>query len=64
MKSKSKLIKNIAIAASFALLLTCSLAYFTDRATTDATGTAGTVNIDLVNHINLLNADGQDIINP
>ncbi|MEE0930565.1 MAG: hypothetical protein UIM53_06150, partial [Acutalibacteraceae bacterium] len=39
-------------------------AYFTDRATTDATGTAGTVNIDLVNHINLLNADGQDIINP
>ena len=41
-----------------------SFAYFTDRADTSAQGTAGTVAIDLVSDINLLDADGKDILNP
>ena len=47
-----------------ALLISGSLAYFTDYATTSVTGTAGTVDISLESGINLLNEDGMDILNP
>ena len=55
-----------AIAGMTALVLIAgaSFAYFTDRADTSASGTAGTVAIDLVSDINLLNEDGMDILNP
>ena len=41
-----------------------SFAYFTDRADTSASGTAGTVAIELTDNINLLDEDGKDILNP
>ncbi|MEE0929964.1 MAG: carboxypeptidase-like regulatory domain-containing protein [Acutalibacteraceae bacterium] len=59
-----KIVKPIALILVAALLMSFSLAYFTDRAETQANGTAGTVAISLANNINLLDADGQDIINP
>ncbi|MEE0929961.1 MAG: leucine-rich repeat protein [Acutalibacteraceae bacterium] len=59
-----KIVKPIALILVAALLMSFSLAYFTDRAETQANGTAGTVAISLANNINLLDANGQDIINP
>ena len=47
------------------LLISGTTAYFTDRAQTITTGTAGTVQIDFDSSgVNLLNADGMDILNP
>lgn len=59
--------KKVAIAAlgmAGVLTLGASLAYFTDRADTNATGTAGTVAIDLNSDVDLKDADGKDILNP
>ena len=47
-----------------ALVLGASMAYFTDYAVTSAEGTAGTVAIALDSEINLLDANGMDILNP
>lgn len=41
-----------------------TFAYFTDHETTTATGTAGTVAIELNNLIDLLDEDGYDILGP
>ena len=59
---KAKSIAAIVLAAI--LVLGCSFAYFTDYATTNASGTAGTVAVALDSGINLLDADGHDILNP
>ena len=63
-RSNSKLKGFIAFALAFVLVIGCSFAYFTDYASTQVTGTAGTVEIELNSQINLLDPDGQDIINP
>ena len=47
-----------------ALMLGATFAYFSDYATTSVTGTAGTVAVAMDSNINLLDADGKDIINP
>lgn len=60
----SKKSASLAIVGAIALTLMGSMAYFTDYATTQANGTAGTVAIDLDSNINLLNAEGKDILNP
>lgn len=51
-------------AVAVILAMGASMAYFTDYATTNATGTAGTVAIALDSDINLLDANGMDILNP
>ena len=59
--------KNVALAcvgAAFVLALGASMAYFTDYAATSAEGTAGTVAIALDSKINLLDANGMNILNP
>jgi predicted ribosomally synthesized peptide with SipW-like signal peptide len=64
---KKMMNKKAVIAAGVAglvLIVGSSLAYFTDYATTQATGTAGTVAIALDSDINLLDANGMDILNP
>ena len=61
---KTKMRNLFIFSLGSALLLGISMAYFTDYATLDAKGTAGTVAISTENNINLLNGDGQDIINP
>lgn len=54
----------IALSLALVLLLSGTFAYFTDYLATSTTGTAGTVKISMEDNINLLNADGQDILNP
>lgn len=63
MKKNTK-IAAVALGVAAVLTLGASLAYFTDRADTTAQGTAGTVAIDLASDVNLLDADGKDILNP
>lgn len=65
-KAKRPGLKSIiALSLSFVLMLSCSFAYFTDHLATSTTGTAGTVEVSLDDSgINLLNPDGQDILNP
>lgn len=46
------------------MLMGASFAYFSDYATTSVTGTAGTVAIAMDSDINLLDAEGRDILNP
>lgn len=46
------------------MLMGASFAYFSDYATTQVTGTAGTVAIAMDSDINLLNDEGMDILNP
>ena len=43
------------------LLFTCTFAYFSDTATTQSKGTAGTVALSIDSDINLLDANGKDI---
>lgn len=63
--AKKKLFRGlVACVLAFVLLIGCSFAYFTDYATTNATGTAGTVAVSLDSGINLLDAEGRDILNP
>lgn len=55
----------IAFVLAFVLLIGSSMAYFSDYATTQVTGTAGTLKIHLDDSgVNLLNAKGQNILNP
>ena len=63
-QSKHGMKALIALTLAFALLIGSSFAYFSDYATSQATGTAGTLAIALESDINLLNEDGQDILNP
>ena len=63
-KSTKRNLKLTSAVAALALIATGSLAYFTDYAETDASGTAGTVGITLDSGINLLDADGKNILNP
>lgn len=55
---------TIAIVGAIALTMVGSMAYFTDYATTQANGTAGTVAIALDSQIDLKDANGMDILNP
>ena len=59
-----KSLKLISAVLAIVLVIGCSFAYFTDYATEQASGTAGTVALSMDSNINLLDADGQDIINP
>ncbi len=63
-KLANKKVTAVALSASVVLTLGASLAYFTDRADTTASGTAGTVAIDLASNMDLTDADGKDILNP
>ena len=63
-KISNKKIGAVCGIAALAVVAGASFAYFTDRADTTASGTAGTVGIDLASDINLLDADGQNILNP
>lgn len=60
----SKKFAGLAIVGAVALTVIGSMAYFTDYATTQANGTAGTVALSMDSDINLLNAEGKDILNP
>ena len=67
MKPKNRRIKFAAAAslACLALLIGATLAYFTDRASATASGTAGTVSITLDDSaLSLLNPQGVDNFNP
>lgn len=63
-KRSRKIYAIIASALAFVLLIGGTFAYFTDYATLQTTGTAGTVKIAVEDNINLLNEDGYDILNP
>ena len=52
------------LALAMGLGVVGSMAYFSDYAVTDAAGTAGTVALALDSDINLLDANGMDILNP
>ncbi|MEE0929960.1 MAG: TasA family protein [Acutalibacteraceae bacterium] len=55
----------IALGLAGALLIAGSFAYFSDRVTTQIAGTAGTVKVSIDDsNINLLDANGRDILNP
>lgn len=66
MKQKfSKKTKSIvAIILATIMILGCSFAYFSDYAATSTSGTAGTVAVSLDSDVNLLDANGNDILNP
>lgn len=61
---KNRMFRITSFILVFALLISCSFAYFSDYATTQSKGTAGTVALSMDSNINLLDADGRDIINP
>ena len=62
---KNRNLKNALCGLLAAILLfSCTFAYFSDNASTQVTGTAGTVALSMDSNINLLNPDGKDIINP
>lgn len=63
-RSRNGLKAAIALSLSCALLIGASFAYFTDYAATSAEGTVGTLSIALESDINLLDAEGRDILNP
>ena len=64
MRKNNKKLGLICGALAIVMVAGASFAYFTDRADTSASGTAGTVGVDLTSDINLLDADGKDILNP
>ena len=64
MKFNKNLKGFICMALAVVMIFGSTFAYFTDRAGTNSKGTAGTVGIDLTSDINLLDADGKDILNP
>ena len=63
-RKKKKLGGLFALTLAVVMILGSSLAYFTDRASTSANGTAGTVDIALNPDIQLTDADGKNILNP
>ena len=64
MKFNKNLKGFICMVLAVVMIFGSTFAYFTDRAGTNSKGTAGTVGIDLTSDINLLDADGKDILNP
>ena len=64
MQKTNKKFAVVAGAVAAVLAMGASFAYFSDYATSQATGTAGTVAIALDSDINLLDAEGRDILNP
>lgn len=54
----------ICIVMAIIMILGATLAYFSDYANLGVNGNAGTMGINLDSHINLLDEDGQDILNP
>lgn len=59
--------KKVAVAAGIGavvLAMGATMAYFTDYATTNASGTAGTVAIAMASDIDFTNEEGLDILNP
>ena len=64
MQKTNKRFAVVAGAVAAILAMGASFAYFSDYATSQATGTAGTVAIALDSDINLLDAEGRDILNP
>ena len=64
MKFNKNLKGFICMVLALVMIFGSTFAYFTDRAGTNSKGTAGTVGIDLTSDINLLDADGKDILNP
>ena len=63
-KTANRKLAFFSLGAAVVLTLGASLAYFSDRADTTASGTAGTVAIDLASDVDLTDADGKDILNP
>ena len=63
-KRSRKIYAIIASVLAVVLLIGGTFAYFTDYATLQTSGTAGTVKIAVDDNINLLNEDGYDILNP
>lgn len=64
-KSTKKGMRLIAVALALVMAIGGSLAYFTDSASTNQSGTAGTVDVELDGSgINLLDEDGKQILNP
>ncbi|MEE0930561.1 MAG: TasA family protein [Acutalibacteraceae bacterium] len=62
-----KLVKPISLILAAVLLFSLlmgSMAYFSDTAKTQTSGKAGTVAISVDSNINLLDAEGRDILNP
>lgn len=65
MKKLSKKTKSlIAIVLALVVAFGGTFAFFTDYASTQTKGTAGTVAVSVDSDMNLLDADGKDIINP
>ena len=65
MQKKSLSAKVLCLALAVVMAIgVASFAYFSDNAVTSAQGTAGTVAIALDSDINLLDAQGMDILNP
>lgn len=62
--TKNKSYRILCLLLVVALLISSTMAYFTDKATVQTEGTTGTVALSIDSAINLLNADGQDILNP
>ena len=56
--------KILIFGLAFVLLIGGTFAFFSDHSVLQATGTAGTVAIELNNNINLLDEDGFDILGP
>ena len=54
----------VAIILATIVVFGCSFAYFSDYAATSTSGTAGTVAVSLDSDVNLLDANGNDILNP
>ena len=64
-KKFSKKTKSIvALVLAVVMVFGMSFAYFSDYAQTSTTGKAGTVAVSVDSNMNLLDADGKDIINP
>lgn len=63
-KKRQSLIAICLLIALIVGMFGSSMAYFSDYIATETNGTAGTVQISVDDNINLLNPDGQDILNP
>lgn len=63
MKKKTK-VAAVALGTAAVLTLGASLAYFTDRADSTASGRAGTVDIEVEDDIELTDEEGKNILNP
>lgn len=64
MKKNNNVLKTLITVLVLVITICGSLAYFTDYSEVYQSGTAGTLDIELINNINLLDEDGKDILNP